>query len=242
MLQLMPEARQAIDALAQQFGVSVDAVMTLLQALRDGNGVMAQFQHPELGGSGQWMQGGMVMVGDMFNSAIKAKVNGICSALSQLLTTPLFAWTAPQVSPNTASPRSAATWWPEAFGTPTMTGSQNGMRYAYFAAMQRLVLDRAGEVTIYDTQDHQIRGVSQQQGDGAAVAFTSQHGSVDVSTLPQLSTPTSAPEPAAPEAPKTSSASDAILNTLERLAALHRRGILSDDEFAAKKAEFLQRL
>jgi hypothetical protein len=55
MLQLTPEARQAIDALAQQFGVSVDAVMVLLQALTDGNGVMAQFQHPELGGRGQWM-------------------------------------------------------------------------------------------------------------------------------------------------------------------------------------------
>jgi hypothetical protein len=33
-----------------------------------------------------------------------------------------------------------------------------------------------------------------------------------------------------------------MFNTLERLAELHRRGILSDDEFAAKKAEILQRL
>jgi hypothetical protein len=242
MLQLTPEARQAIDALAQQFGVSVDAVMVLLQALTDGNGVMAQFQHSELGGRGQWMQGGMVMVGDMFNNVMKAKVNGICSALSQLLTTPLFAAVASQTPQPTTAPRSTATWWPEAFGTPTMTGSQNGMRYAYFAAMKRLVLDRAGEVTIYDTQDHQIRGVSQQQGGGTSVTFTSQHGMIDVSTLPPLSMPTAASEPQPPVTPKTSSAADTILNTLERLAELHRQGILSDDEFGAKKADLLQRL
>lgn len=238
MLQLTPEARQAIEALAQQFGVSVDAVLALLKALMDGNGVMAQFQHPELGGSGQWMQGGMVMVGDMFNHAIKAKVGGICSALSQLLTTPLFA----TVVSQTSAMRSGATWWPDALGTPTMTGSQNGMRYAYFAAMRRLVLDRAGAVTIYDTQDHQIRGVSQQQGGGNAVTFASQHGMVDVSTLPQVSPPTPASEPPPRVVPQPSSASDTVLHTLERLAALHRQGILSDDEFAAKKSELLQRL
>ena len=242
MLQLTPEARQAIEALAQQFGVSVEAVMALLKALMEGNGVMAQFQHPELGGSGQWMQGGMVMVGDMFNHAIKAKVSGICAALSQLLTTPLFASVASQTSQNMASPRSAATWWPEAFGTPTMTGSQNNMRYAYFAAMKRLVLDRAGEVMIYDTQDHQIRGISQQQSGGTSVVFTSQHGIVDLSSLPRLSSPTSVPEPVPPAASKASNASDSVLNTLERLAELHRQGILSDDEFAAKKTELLQRL
>lgn len=242
MLQLTPEARQAIESLSRQFGVSFEAVMTLLKALMEGNGVMAQFQHPELGGSGQWMQGGMVMVGDMFNNAVKAKVSGICAALSQLLATPLFASAGPQASRHTASPRSAATWWPDEFGTPTMTGSQNNMRYAYFAAMQRLVLDRAGEVSIYDTQDHQIRGVSQQQGSGTSVAFASQHGTVDVSTLPRLSSPTSVSEPATPEVPKPSHASDAVLTTLERLAELHRQGILSDDEFAAKKTELLQRL
>jgi Short C-terminal domain len=242
MLQLTPEARQAIEALSQQFGVSVEAVMTLLKALVQGNGVMAQFQHPELGGSGQWMQGGMVMVGDMFNNAIKTKVSGICSALSQLLATPLFASVAPQTSQHTAAPRSAATWWPAAFGTPTKTGSQNNMRYAYFAAMQRLVLERDGDMAVYDTQDHQIRGVSQQQSAGASIAFTSQHGTVDISTLPRLSTLSSASESATSGAPKASSASDAVLHTLERLADLHRQGILSDDEFAAKKTELLQRL
>ena len=37
------------------------------------------------------------------------------------------------------------------------------------------------------------------------------------------------------------SASD-VFNALERLAELHRKGVLTDDEFAAKKAELLARI
>jgi hypothetical protein len=46
-----------------------------------GGGTLAQFNcnHPELGGNGQWMSGGMTMVGDMFNYGLKATVSGLCS-------------------------------------------------------------------------------------------------------------------------------------------------------------------
>jgi hypothetical protein len=57
MRQLTLEGQQKITAIAQRYGVSVDAVMTLLEALIRGQGTMAQFNHAELGGSGQWMQG-----------------------------------------------------------------------------------------------------------------------------------------------------------------------------------------
>ena len=84
-MQLTDQGRQKIDELARRYAVSTDAVMTLLQAVVNGHGSMAQFSHPELGGGGQWMQGGMTMVGDMFNYGLKAKVDGLCSELSQLL-------------------------------------------------------------------------------------------------------------------------------------------------------------
>jgi hypothetical protein len=84
--QLTEQGRQRIDELAQRYSVSTEAVMTLLRSLVNGDGTMAQFNHPELGGGGQWMRGGMTMVGDMFNHALKAKVEGLCSELSQLLT------------------------------------------------------------------------------------------------------------------------------------------------------------
>jgi hypothetical protein len=37
-------------------------------------------------------------------------------------------------------------------------------------------------------------------------------------------------------------ASDDIVATIEKLAELHRKGILNEPEFAAKKAELLSRL
>jgi hypothetical protein len=74
--QLTPGGHQAIQDLAQRYGVSVDAVRTLLFAVAAGGGTLAQFYHPELGGNGQWMSGGMTMVGDMFNYGLKATVSG----------------------------------------------------------------------------------------------------------------------------------------------------------------------
>src|SRR5688572_31759468 len=59
MQQLTPTAFQAVQNLSQRYGVSVDAVTTLLAAVNAGGGSMAQFYHPELGGGGQWMRGGM---------------------------------------------------------------------------------------------------------------------------------------------------------------------------------------
>jgi hypothetical protein len=74
---LTDQGLQKINDLAQHYGVSADAVMTLLQALLNSKGTMAQFDHRELGGAGQWMPGGMTMVGDMFNHGLKAKVDGL---------------------------------------------------------------------------------------------------------------------------------------------------------------------
>ena len=81
MPRLTDQGLQKINDLAQHYGVSADAVMTLLRALLNSKGTMAQFDHRERGGAGQWMPGGMTMVGDMFNHGLKAKVDGLCSEL-----------------------------------------------------------------------------------------------------------------------------------------------------------------
>ena len=44
-----------IDALAERYGVSPEAVQALRDAVARGQGHMAQFNHPELGGQGQWL-------------------------------------------------------------------------------------------------------------------------------------------------------------------------------------------
>src|SRR6202041_633635 len=52
---------------------------------RRGSVNMAQFSHPEFGGSGQWMAGGATMISDMFNNALKARVDALCNELSALI-------------------------------------------------------------------------------------------------------------------------------------------------------------
>jgi hypothetical protein len=49
---LSPEGERIVGELAQRYGISTQAVMTLLQAVISGNGTMAQFSIPELGGMG----------------------------------------------------------------------------------------------------------------------------------------------------------------------------------------------
>jgi hypothetical protein len=272
---LTDQGLQKINDLARHYGVSVDAVMTLLHALVDSNGTMAQFDHRELGGAGQWMRGGMTMVGDMFNHGLKAKVDGLCSELSQLLATqslmPFLAGIQSQSQrqgggrldgahdlvdtasvslfvPETSG-RASGQWWPAELGSPNGTGAQNQVRYAYFNQKHRLAVELNGQVTIYDTLDHRISGVSQQQGRGGSLTLTSQHGTVSVSTLPVVSgqnTPTKAPQPPVAPAGEPHRADGAqetdLFGKIERLADLHKKGILTSEEFAAKKAELLSRL
>jgi hypothetical protein len=64
------------------------------------------------------------------------------------------------------------------------------------------------------------------------------------SAAPPLPAPTPRPAPSAPPAPPVAARSNAVdpLDALKRLGALRDSGAISDAEFAAKKAEILQRL
>ena len=77
-------------------------------------------------------------------------------------------------------------WWPEELGQPSASGSQNGMRYAFFPDKQRLLIEQDGTLTTYDSGDHRISGVSQGGGQGQSPAFTSQNGSVKLDELKQV--------------------------------------------------------
>ncbi|MEB0011374.1 SHOCT domain-containing protein [Glaciimonas sp. Gout2] len=85
MQQLSPNGRLAIEEIARRHGFSFDAVLSMLESVINGNGGMAQFNHPEFSGSGQWMQGGMTMVSDMFNNYLKNRVDSLCSELARLV-------------------------------------------------------------------------------------------------------------------------------------------------------------
>jgi len=317
MLQLTDNGQRVVNDVAQRHGFSPQAVAEMLNAVSIGYGNQAQFNHPEFGGMGQWSAGGMVMIGDMFNNYLKGRVSALCQELSGLIQgQPLFVmpgqsqsqgggWQGSQqggqhqsqggVSGSSlfvAGGRSAD-WWPSDLGAPGSTGSQNNLRYAYFPGARRLAIDINGDVSVFDTGDHQIGGFSQQQGGDQSLLFTSQFGLVRVADLPVVSrtnmplpaaggfeqnpsqsiqqaaqsivqtgaaTPRdviggapwaaaqsqAAPAPSAPPPPYRGGAqpmsSDEIFSLLEKLADLRAKGILTDAEFEAKKAEMLSRL
>lgn len=223
-----------LDALAARHGLPPDAVQHLLEALVHGGGRQAQFDHAALGGMGQWTAGGMTMIGAMFNDALKAKVAVLCADLA-----PLARGTAGQ----RGDARGDASW-PDGLGSPSSCGAQNAIRYAVFPKARRLAVEDAGGVTLYDTGEHRISGVSQQQSVGRNLSFTSQLGTVRLHDLKAVGKAGASPEP--PGGRSTSSAAlsapEGIPGLIERLGELHAKGHLTAAEFASKKAELLGRL
>lgn len=234
----------------------------MARAVARGGGTMAQFNVPELGGAGQWMAGGMTMVGDMFNAGLQGAVVSLCAELADGMSREPF-FKAPISS-------SASAWWPKEFGAPSSVGGQNQMRYAYFPTARRVVVDRGdgGSFVVLDTLDHAIGGFSQQQGGAGdpfhGVSFSSQHGQFSLAALPRVgepapaapsddtcAEPTASPpvaavlsrDQAAPhEQPPPQAPTSDVLETLERLAKLRDNGVVTEEEFAEKKAELLKRL
>ena len=258
MQKLTPQGQNLVNDLSARYNLSADAVIHMIIAVNNGGGTMAQFNSPELGGGGQWMQGGMTMVGDMFNNGLKNTVDNLCSEISNaLLTTEVF----PVIPAGTPGSNQ---WWPTDLGVPFSSGGQNNSRYAVFP--NRLAVDNNGQVTVYDTLDHNVGGVSQQQGGNNSLTFSSQYGTIAVSTLPVISgqgEPIQAPqtnfaEPIAVEAASIQTtpiqsapqeihieenrSTDDIIELIEKLSKLNTAGALTDDEFNKKKSELLSRI
>src|SRR4051794_36609777 len=151
---LTPDGQRIVNEVAQRHGVSTDAVINLLYALVAGGGTMAQFNHPDLGGMGQWSQGGMIMVGDMFNNGLKYRVDALCNDLANVLrANTVFVPYASSQSQSQGSGQSwnqiyqaqgnypaegnggnvslfvpgsggGINWWPAELGNPSSTGAQ----------------------------------------------------------------------------------------------------------------------
>ncbi len=280
MKQLSPTGQQIINNIAQRYAFSSDAVFSMLVSVINGNGSMAQFNHPEFGGSGQWMRGGMIMVGDMFNNGLKNSVGNLCQELANLIANEPnliqtgsfqsqnqdnqeqanYANNSPQQnSSNSGNAVSlfmpgedSQNWWISiGLQFPNSIGKQNNIRYAYFASIRRLAIQLYGDITLYDTLDHQIGGFSQQQGNEASLTFTSQYGLVDIKTLPIVSINNddlqrlNSQQIVAPitiDSPKSTVQETDIFSAIEKLAILKDKAILTENEFSTKKAELLARL
>jgi hypothetical protein len=116
---------ELIERMAKKHAVSPAAVEVVLAALRRGGGRMAQFSHADFGGMSQWSPG-MSMVGDMFNTQLKAKLDALCSDIAAHLDSSPAAGGA-RSGLDEVSYRSTAgsrDWWPAGLGRPGAVGAQ----------------------------------------------------------------------------------------------------------------------
>jgi len=200
MPQLTESGKSIVNDLARRHGFSPDAIEHMLVSVLNGNGQMAQFSHPEFAGYGQWMRGGMIMLGDMFNNNLKGRVDSLCCEISNMLSNqPDFFMPASSQSQSLGDSSSSLNgssswfvpdpnqnWWPKDLGSPAAVGSQNDTRYAYFPNSRRLAVKTGNSIWVYDTLNHQIGGFSQQQGSGSGMVFSSQMGTVFLTSLPVI--------------------------------------------------------
>ena len=249
MQKLTIEGQNIVNELSNRYNLSQDAVIYMIGAVNNGGG-------PELGGGGQWMRGGMTMVGDMFNYGLKNTVDNLCNEISNALAYTIIFPIAPKGT------RQSNQWWPVELGNPFSSGAQNNTRYAIF--QNRLAVDVNGQVTVYNTLDNNISGISQQQGGNDSLTFSSQYGTILVSTLPIISEfgekhiPNNQAlnnfiqpvfEPIVEQVAANNSTNSAlnessktIIELIEQLSTLQTAGILTQEEFSTKKAELLARL
>lgn len=88
MKDLSDKGRATLEGAAARQGIDRDAALILIEAVLKGGGKQAHFNHPALGGMGQWSRGGMVMIGDMFNNDLKHRLDTLCNEIAMLLDDP----------------------------------------------------------------------------------------------------------------------------------------------------------
>lgn len=77
-------------------------------------------------------------------------------------------------------------WWPDDLGQSGSSGGQNDVQYAFFPDEHWLAIQKEGKVTIFDSSDHQISGVQQQQRSRSSLAFSSQKCDMSLDELAEV--------------------------------------------------------
>lgn len=249
-------------AVAARHGFGPAAADEVLRALAASGGGSAQFRHAELGGLGQWSRGGPTMVGDMFDRGLRDRVAALCADLDALPRRPRDGeggsggWWPPGLGRPAASGAQDGVryaFFPEARrlaverdGRTTLhdTGPRRieGVAQAGGEGGASLAFrDREGEVRLRDLPEVAAGGAAEAGPDGRDPPGPPRGGARRPEPEPA---PDPAPDPAPPRpcAPVSEVGGVDWLALIERLAALHRQGILTDAEFAATKAALLARL
>ena len=100
---------------------------------------------------------------------------------------------------------------------------------------------------MYDTSGYDIGGFGKQQSGDASLTFTSPRGIVRVDRLPRVTSAKPAQEARGSEGTQSAPTpaggdTGSIVALIGQLGQLKEKGLLTEQEFAAKKGELLKRL
>ncbi len=91
-------------------------------------------------------------------------------------------------SAEAMTPTNCSPWLPLQLRTPSVSGARGEFKFAFFAGKRRLLVERAGELVLYDCGDHLISGMRIQAGEAQSPVFTSQRTEeLQLGALRQLS-------------------------------------------------------
>jgi hypothetical protein len=86
------------------------------------------------------------------------------------------------------TPTDWSPWLPPQLRTPSVSGARGDVKFAFFADKRRLLVERAGELALYDCGDHLISGMRVPTGQAQSPVFTSQqHEELPLGALRLLS-------------------------------------------------------
>jgi hypothetical protein len=91
---------------------------------------MAQFSHADFGGMSQWSPG-MSMVGDMFNTQLKSKLDALCTDIATSMDASEVAGGGVRSAADGVSYRSMSSssdWWPSGLGRRRRSAKQPPLR------------------------------------------------------------------------------------------------------------------
>jgi len=253
MSEFAPETRRRLEVAAYAHGFSFVAVLCLHRALAAGNG-MAQFSHPELGGLGQWAGGGMTMIGEMGNPGLRRRVGALCVELAALqpaldlgcaISDPTEGgFGADRIAEPGAPTPAPRQWWPAGLGIPSSSGVQGEVAYAWFPYACRLAVRQSDRLAVYNTSGHSITGLDGTARGGRSDDERHSRTCRSCSTgRRRCGSPGQRGVRSAGAAVSSAlSCPDDPLAMIDRLAELRASGVLTDQEFVAKKTELLGRL
>lgn len=180
------EQENRLRDIAQKHGFNPGAVKFMAQAIQKAGGRFAQWQHPGLGGFGQWLPGMTTL--SPREPGLEIRLNALCQDLMTLVQE-----TARAGRDGNSPGKEDPVWWPKTLGLqPDLTGAQGGVRYAYFADSRRLAVEDGEDarVTVYDTADHQVHAVRQVPGaKGNRLVLQCQRGETDLAALTVVEPP-----------------------------------------------------